>query len=71
MTNFERIKEMSAEELADFFFESPEVEFGICAFCENFGGHFSPTPCKTKCGLCYIPSKNKAFKKYLEQESKR
>ena len=67
ITNADRIRAMSDEELADFFYESPEVEFGICYYCINFGGSGSPEPCKTRHGMCEVEAKNKAFKKWLAQ----
>lgn len=67
MTNADRIRAMTDEELADFFFESPEIEFEVCEYCEYFGGHTSDTPCKHDMGRCFIPSKNEAFKKWLQQ----
>lgn len=69
-TNADRIRAMSNEELADFFFESPEVEFGVCYYCKNFGGSGSPEPCKTRHGMCVVEDKNEAFKKWLKQPVK-
>lgn len=66
-TNADRIRTMTDDELADFFFESPEIEFEVCVYCKNFGGHMSDTPCKCDYGRCYIPDKNEAFKKWLKQ----
>lgn len=66
-TNADRIRSMSNDELADFFFESPEIEFEVCEYCKYFGGHTSDTPCKHDMGLCLIPAKNKAFKEWLKQ----
>lgn len=66
-TNADRIRAMSDEELADFFFESPEIEFTVCEYCEYFGGHTSDTPCKHDMGRCLVLAKNKAFKKWLKQ----
>lgn len=67
ITNSDRIRAMSDEELADFFFESPEIEFTVCEYCEYFGGHTSDTPCKHEMGRCLVPAKNEAFKKWLKQ----
>lgn len=67
LTNADRIRAMSDEELADFFFESPEIEFTVCEYCEYFGGHASDTPCKHDMGRCFISAKNEAFKKWLKQ----
>lgn len=66
-TNADRIRAMSDEELADFFFESPEIEFTVCEYCQYFGGHTSDTPCKHDMGRCFISAKNEAFKKWLKQ----
>ena len=70
MKNIERIRAMNAEEMADFFFESPEIEFGLCGLCEYFGGVGSPEYCKTSHGVCKIEARNKAFKKWLQMEAK-
>ena len=67
ITNADRIRAMSDEELADFFFESPEIEFTVCEYCEYFGGHTSDTPCKHDMGRCFVSAKNEAFKKWLKQ----
>lgn len=66
-TNADRIRAMTDDELADFFFESPEIEFGVCYYCKNFGGVNSPEPCKTPHGYCDVEDKNEAFKKWLKQ----
>ena len=66
-TNADRIRAMSDEALADFFFESPEIEFTVCEYCQYFGGHTSDTPCKHDMGRCFISAKNEAFKKWLKQ----
>lgn len=68
ITNADYIRAMTDDELADFFFESPEVEFGICYYCKNFGGAGSPEPCKTYDGRCVVKDKNEAFKKWLKIE---
>ena len=70
ITNADRIRTMTDDELADFFFESPEVEFGICYYCKNFGEAGSPEPCKTPHGYCECEAKNEAFKKWLKQPVK-
>lgn len=67
-TMFDLIKAMNEEELADFFFQSPEIEFGVCAFCDNFTSAGSPEPCSSI--YCDLVKKNKAFKKFLKQEVK-
>ena len=66
-TNADRIRAMTDDELADFFYGSPEEEFGICYYCKNFGGAGSPEPCKTSHGCCDVEDKNEAFKKWLKQ----
>ena len=66
-THADRIRAMSDEELAEFFFESTEIEFTVCEYCEYFGGHTSDTPCKHDMGCCLISAKNEAFKKWLKQ----
>lgn len=70
VTNADHIRAMTDDELADFFFESPEVEFGICYYCKNFGGAGSPEPCTTRHGYCVVEDKNEAFKKWLKQPAK-
>lgn len=69
-TNSEYIRAMTDDELADFFYGSPEEEFGICYYCRNFGGAGSPEPCKTPYGYCEGEAKNEAFKKWLKQPVK-
>ena len=66
-TNADRIRAMSDEALADFFFESPEIEFTVCEYCQYFGGHTSDTPCKHDMGRCFVSAKSEAFKKWLKQ----
>lgn len=70
VTNADRIRAMTDEELADFFYGSPEEEFGICYHCVNFGGASSSEPCKTQHGMCEVEAKNEAFKKWLKQPVK-
>lgn len=70
VTNADRIRAMTDDELADFFYGSPEEEFGICYYCKNFGGASSPEPCKTSHGMCVVEDKNGAFKKWLKQPVK-
>lgn len=66
-TNSEYLRAMTDDELADFFYGSPEEEFGICYYCRNFGGASSSEPCKTTHGYCEGEAKNEAFKKWLKQ----
>ena len=66
-TNSGRIRAMTDDQLADFFYGSPEEEFGICYYCKNFGGAGSPEPCKSQYGACIVEDKNEAFKKWLKQ----
>lgn len=70
VTNAEHIRAMTDDELADFFYGSPEEEFGICYYCKNFGGAGSPEPCKSPYGACMVEDKNEAFKKWLKQPVK-
>lgn len=70
VTNADRIRAMTDDELADFFYGSPDEEFGICYYCKNFGGAGSPEPCKTPYGGCMVEDKNDAFKKWLKQPVK-
>ena len=67
ITNADRIRAMTDDELADFFYGSPEEEFAICYYCKNFGGVGSPEPCKTPHGCCEVEAKNEAFKKWLKR----
>lgn len=67
VTNADRIRAMTDDELADFFYGSPEEEFGICYYCVNFGGAGGPEPCKTPHGYCDVESKHEAFKKWLKR----
>jgi hypothetical protein len=70
VTNADKIRSMTDDELADFFYGSPEEEFGICYYCKNFGGAGSFEPCKTLHGYCECEAKNDAFKKWLKQPAK-
>jgi hypothetical protein len=70
ITNADRIRAMTDDELADFFYGSPEEEFGVCYYCKNFGGAGGPEPCKTPHGCCEVEDKNEAFKKWLRQPIK-
>lgn len=69
-TNSEYIRARTDDELADFFYGSPEEEFGFCYYCKNFGGASNPEPCKTPHGCCEVEAKNEAFKKWLKQPVK-
>lgn len=71
IANADRIRAMSDEELADFFFESHEIEFTVCEYCQYFGGHTSDTPCKHDMGICFVSAKNEAFKKWLQQPAEK
>ena len=66
-TNADKIRAMTDDELADFFYGSPEEEFGICSYCKNFCGAGAPEPCNTPHGCCVVEDKNEAFKKWLKQ----
>lgn len=69
-TNADRIRLMTDDELADFFYGSSEEELGICYYCSNFGGAGGPEPCKTPHGYCEVEAKNEAFKRWLKQPTK-
>lgn len=66
LTYFDLIKSMTIDELADFFYGSPEEEFGICPYCEHFTCAGSPEPCRNI--YCSVEAKNKAFKAYLKTD---
>lgn len=70
LTNSDRIRAMTDDELVDFFYGSPEEEFGICYYCKNFGGAASPEPCKAYNGYCIVEDKNEALKKWLKEPIK-
>ena len=67
MTNADRIRAMTDEELAEFIMLSPEMEFGVCECCEVFRGHGAYTPCGTEDGWCTAELRCSAFKKWLQQ----
>lgn len=67
MTNADRIRAMSDEELAEFIMLSPEMEFGVCECCEVFRGHGAYTHCGTENGWCTAELRCGAFKKWLQQ----
>lgn len=67
MTNADRIRAMSDEELAEFIMLSPEMEFSVCECCEVFRGHGAYTPCETEDGWCRAELRCNAFKKWLQQ----
>ena len=67
VTNGDRIRVMTDEELADFIMLSPDMEFGVCEHCEAFRGHGAYTPCGTENGWCTAELRCDAFKKWLQQ----
>ena len=67
VTNADKIRAMSDEELAEFIMLSPEMEFGVCECCEVFRGHGAYTPCGTENGWCTAELRCNAFKKWLQQ----
>ena len=71
MTNADRIRAMSDEELAEFLILSPEMEFDVCRFCEygNTSGDDRGV-CLTKDGICRAEANCEAFKKWLQQPAK-
>lgn len=71
MTNADRIRGMSDEELAEFLILSPEMEFDVCKFCEygNTSGDDRGI-CLTKDGICRAEANCEAFKKWLRQPTK-
>ena len=68
LTNADRIRAMSDEELAEFLILSPEMEFDVCRFCEygNTSGDDRGI-CLTKDGICRAEANCAAFKKWLRQ----
>lgn len=71
VTNADRIRAMSNEELAEFLILSPEMEFDVCRFCEygNTSGDDRGI-CLTKDGICRAEANCAAFKKWLRQPAK-
>ena len=71
ITNADRIRDMSDEELAEFLILSPEMEFDVCRFCEygNTSGDDRGI-CLTKDGICRAEANCAAFKKWLRQPAK-
>ncbi len=71
MSNADRIRAMSDEELAEFLILSPEMEFDVCRFCEygNTSGDDRGI-CLTKDGICRAEANCAAFKKWLRQPAK-
>ena len=69
MTNADRIRAMTDEELAEFICLSPEMEFDVCRFCQ----YGNPTPmddrgeCLYDMGRCYAVARAEAMKKWLQQ----
>ena len=72
MTNADRIRSMSNEELAEFLILSPEMEFDVCRFCEygNTSGDDRGI-CLTKDGICRAEANCAAFKKWLRQPAEK
>ena len=71
LSNADRIRAMSDEELAEFLILSPEMEFDVCRFCEygNTSGDDRGI-CLTKDGICRAEANCAAFKKWLRQPAK-
>ena len=67
VSNADRIRVMSDEELAEFIMLSPEMEFGVCECCEVFRGRGAYTHCGTENGWCTAELRCGAFKKWLQQ----
>lgn len=67
LTNSDRIRAMSDEELAEFIILSPEMEFSVCECCDVFRGHGAYTPCGTEDGWCRAELRCNAFKKWLQK----
>ena len=69
MTNADRIRAMSDEELAEFLILSPEMEFDVCLLCQF--GNKTPMDDRGQClsgyGACDAESRAEAFKKWLKQ----
>lgn len=68
ITNADRIRAMSDEEMAEFLILSPEIEFDVCRFCEygNTSGD-DRSICLTDDGICRAEANCAAFKKWLQQ----
>ena len=68
LSNADRIRAMSDEELAELLILSPEMEFDVCRFCEygNTSGDDRGI-CLTKDGICRAEANCAAFKKWLQQ----
>lgn len=71
LTNADRIRSMSDEELAEFLILSPEMEFDVCRFCTygNTSGDDRGI-CLTDDGICRAEANCAAFKKWLQQPAK-
>ena len=71
ITNADRIRGMSDEELAEFITLSPEMEFNVCLCCKN--GNPYPDDrgvCLTKHGHCEAEARCEALKDWLKQPVK-
>lgn len=72
-TNFERIKNMTVEEMAEFLqknFDKYKERFG-CYSCIDYGTHHYPEDCETceNGKPCYWLPIGGSIKKWLESES--
>ena len=70
MTNAEKIRAMSDEELAEFLILSPEMEFDVCQYCIN--GNPYPDDrgqCLRPNGTCFLNDRCVAFKAWLKKEA--
>lgn len=65
MTNADRIRNMTDEEIADFIVLSPQFEFEPCFYCIN---HEFAGQCKHS--HCIAEEREKAVLKWLKIESK-
>lgn len=66
-TNYERIKNMTLEEMAEFLqknFDENNEYFG-CYSCSNYGTHHFPKDCEP----CYWVSIEGSIEKWLQSES--
>ena len=68
MTNAQKIRAMSDEELAEFLILSPEMEFDVCRYCKH--GNTAPDDrgqCLAPRGHCIARDRCDAFKIWLQQ----